>query len=526
MSGTGRHRKPRGGSSTSTNYWTPTVGGRGGGVAVVDRPQTTRSTDWVAVRPDLDWDWDWEAELQATREFVPGGAYVSTQDVFDVLGPDAEDLLSSIDMEFDQLLELMNAKTTLIPRIGGPDSGGVLTEGLSQEWEELERGLDDANLVPEPERVVKTEVDQGVASTWKRRFIKAAVMATLVSVTGGAATALAMDKSVTVDVDGKPMTVHTYAGTVGEVLQKQGLSAGEHDALMPSAGTSIADGGKIVLQRGRMMTVSVDGVQQSGWVKSATVGAALQELGVQADGNAQFSAERGAQIPLSGMSVDVRTLKTISFSDGGAVPKLLKTHAATIQELLGELNISLGGQDAVSPAVGTRLSNGAAVTVSRNGVTVVQEQQDIQPDIHRIDDPTLNQGDQVVLDPGAPGKQNVTYRVSLHNGKQADKQQIGVEIITPMKPKVVRVGTKPLPGDEIWDRIAQCESSGNWHINTGNGYYGGLQFNNPTWLSNGGGAFAPRADLASREEQIAIANKVRAARGYEPWECAGKLGIR
>jgi resuscitation-promoting factor RpfB len=78
-----------------------------------------------------------------------------------------------------------------------------------------------------------------------------------------------------------------------------------------------------------------------------------------------------------------------------------------------------------------------------------------------------------------------------------------------------------------WDQIAKCESGGNWAINTGNGYYGGLQFNSGTWLGNGGGAFAPRADLASREQQIAIAERVRAARGYSPWPaCSAKLGLR
>jgi transglycosylase-like protein len=57
-----------------------------------------------------------------------------------------------------------------------------------------------------------------------------------------------------------------------------------------------------------------------------------------------------------------------------------------------------------------------------------------------------------------------------------------------------------------WDRVAQCESGGNWHINTGNGFYGGLQFTYGTWLSAGGGRFASRADLASRVEQIITAN--------------------
>jgi hypothetical protein len=78
----------------------------------------------------------------------------------------------------------------------------------------------------------------------------------------------------------------------------------------------------------------------------------------------------------------------------------------------------------------------------------------------------------------------------------------------------------------VWDRIAQCESTGNWSINTGNGYYGGLQFNQSTWVSAGGLKYAPRADLATKAEQIAVAENLRSKRGLQPWECAGKLGLR
>ena len=83
-----------------------------------------------------------------------------------------------------------------------------------------------------------------------------------------------------------------------------------------------------------------------------------------------------------------------------------------------------------------------------------------------------------------------------------------------------------VPSGSVWDALAQCESGGNWAINTGNGFYGGLQFTSGTWLGNGGGAYAPRADLATRDEQIAIASKVQAARGWSPWPaCAAKLGL-
>jgi hypothetical protein len=83
-------------------------------------------------------------------------------------------------------------------------------------------------------------------------------------------------------------------------------------------------------------------------------------------------------------------------------------------------------------------------------------------------------------------------------------------------------GPAPVSGGNDWDAVAQCESGGNWSINTGNGYYGGLQFSSSTWLAFGGGAYAPRADLAAKSQQIAIAEKVLAAQGKGAWPVCGR----
>jgi LysM repeat protein len=73
-----------------------------------------------------------------------------------------------------------------------------------------------------------------------------------------------------------------------------------------------------------------------------------------------------------------------------------------------------------------------------------------------------------------------------------------------------------------WDGVARCESSGNWSINTGNGYYGGLQFSRSTWLAYGGGAYAPRADLASKAQQIVIAERTLIGQGVGAWPVCGR----
>ncbi len=88
------------------------------------------------------------------------------------------------------------------------------------------------------------------------------------------------------------------------------------------------------------------------------------------------------------------------------------------------------------------------------------------------------------------------------------------------------MSTASAADDNTWDALAQCESSGDWHINTGNGYYGGLQFLPSTWESFGGTQYASRADLATREQQIATAEKVLDVQGWGAWPaCSAQLGL-
>ncbi len=154
----------------------------------------------------------------------------------------------------------------------------------------------------------------------------------------------------------------------------------------------------------------------------------------------------------------------------------------------------------------------------------------------RIEDPTMNQSRQVVEDPpGMPGVQDVVFAIAKLNGTETGRLPVANVVLTPpARDGVLRVGTKP--GTEVppvanpatWDALARCEAGGNWAINTGNGFYGGVQFDQKnTWERNGGGLrYAARADLATREEQIAIAEVTRARQGWGgAWPtCSGRIG--
>lgn len=92
-------------------------------------------------------------------------------------------------------------------------------------------------------------------------------------------------------------------------------------------------------------------------------------------------------------------------------------------------------------------------------------------------------------------------------------------------PMAIAAGTANAAPSVNWDAVAKCESSGNWAINTGNGFYGGLQFTASTWRAYGGTAYASQANLASREAQIAVAERVLAGQGIGAWPVCGLRGL-
>jgi resuscitation-promoting factor RpfB len=237
-------------------------------------------------------------------------------------------------------------------------------------------------------------------------------------------------------------------------------------------------------------------------------------------------------VPLNGMALEIKTVKNITLFDGGNKPKAMQTTAVTVDELVDELKLDLGKGDAISPGGNVKVRDGSEIRITRNGVTVVNRTEKIPPPVQEVEDPNTLEGTEVVLDPGAPGQRIATYRVTMKNGQEMAKVEIGSKVTKQPKPKVIRVGTKEPPQPEIsdaaiWDQLAECESGGDYSINTGNGYYGGLQFDEQTWVAYGGDQFAPLPHQASREQQIAIATKVRDDRGgYGAWPaCSAELGL-
>jgi uncharacterized protein YabE (DUF348 family) len=393
-----------------------------------------------------------------------------------------------------------------------------------------------------------------------RKPVLVGVAALVVALVVGGGVVAAAHKNVTVTVDGQHQEVGTLAGSVEGALDSAGLTIAEHDTVAPSVDTAISDGSQIVVERGRLLTLTIDGQTREVWTTATTVEEALAELG-QNPAAFKLSADRSREIPVDGLAVSADTLYDASVSVGGAAAAPVQSAAKTVGDFLTEQAIVLGPEDTVDPAVTTPLSNGLVITVARVATTTVTEEVQIaEPDAQSVEDSSVDAGTSTVTQQGSPGKDSVTYQVTTVNGAQTAKNEVSRTSITPAVASVVTVGTKQQQSSSSssssnggsssssssadssssdssssssaapassgssginWDAIANCESTNNWSINTGNGYYGGLQFDIGTWLSNGGGQYAPRADLATREQQIAIAENTAASRGTSPWACGG-----
>jgi hypothetical protein len=148
-----------------------------------------------------------------------------------------------------------------------------------------------------------------------------------------------------------------------------------------------------------------------------------------------------------------------------------------------------------------------------------------------VPDPTVPEGQRVVRVAGIDGTRLVTLAVTSYGTATVRAERVAESVVAEPVTEVVAVGTMPPPpppapepAPGVWDRLAQCESGGNWSINTGNGYYGGLQFSPSTWRAMGGSGLPHQH---SRAEQIRVAERLRDADGgYGAWPaCSRKLGL-
>lgn len=331
----------------------------------------------------------------------------------------------------------------------------------------------------------------------------------------------AATREVILSVDGKAHTVRTFGDDVRSVLASEGIELRSRDVVVPSPESAVNDGTRISVRYSRPLEVSVDGVERTYWTTATEVSTALDQIGLRIAG-AELSASRSASIDREGMALRITTPKAVVVKLGRAKARKVVLAAEDVRDLLDDLGASYDDDDIVKPGLDATVTDGTRIVLTKVKVKkqrVAREK--VAPEVIERPDASMYAGETETVRAGRAGVRDVTYRIVFHNGREVRRKVLTQTVATAPVPTIVKVGTRTVPDGSVWDRIAQCESGGNWSINTGNGYYGGLQFNLSTWRAYGGQGY-PHQN--SREQQIAVAERLRdASGGYGAWPHCGKL---
>ena len=375
-----------------------------------------------------------------------------------------------------------------------------------------------------------------------KRVVIALNLAVLLVLGAGVAAYGTLSKTVTLDVDGRKDTVRTFGTSVGSLLKSHDVRT--KDAAVDAEPTaSVSDGDTIKVRYAKDVTVAVDGTVRRERLHAATVGDVLDELDVSPRKGAEVNAAKDTRLDDTASTVVVSNPKKLTVRADGR-RKTVTSAAPTAGEVLEEAGVRLGAADEVraGDALGEAalVKPGERVDVVRVRMVDTARTVRTAPQTEVREDDSLEKGTEKVLRAGAPRVVQQKVLVTRANGKVRSTLVLTQKVADRGSKRVVLRGTKepepeettlaapatesaPAVGDDsVWDRIAQCESGGNWSINTGNGYYGGLQFSAATWHSVGGPGL-PHEN--SREVQIKYAKILQQRSGWGQWSCAAKVGV-
>ena len=407
-------------------------------------------------------------------------------------------------------------------------------------------------LTDPPTPDVRTSVDK----RGKRYLVLGAQGLTLSALVIGTVAFVGADKTVNLSVDGNEQQVRTFGHHVSDVLTAAHVQVDGHDALSRPLDAAVSDGDAIQVRLAHPVTVLVDGRSRTVETSAQTVGQLADQLGI--DSHAKLNLDADVQLAAATTDLSVTTPKSVSVDLAGK-RTTVDTTALDVDELLGDLGVSPDSDDTVSPAGNTVLKDGLKVSYTDVQHRTEKKTATLKHTVKKVEDDKLAVGKTETTTDGKDGKRTTQFDVVYRNGKEISRKQTSSKITTEAVTEVVRVGTKDEAAEKakaakekadkaeekaakdsdssapkasgsvsgVWQKLAQCESGGNWATNTGNGYYGGLQFTASTWAAQGGTKYAPLPHQATAAQQVAIASKLQAKAGWGQWPaCTAKLGLR
>ncbi|CAH0261763.1 Resuscitation-promoting factor Rpf2 [Arthrobacter sp. Bi83] len=381
-------------------------------------------------------------------------------------------------------------------------------------------------------------------SDGKFSFVKvAAQMVVLSALVLGLVAFVGNNKTVTLNVDGKVSSVQTFGGTVAQVVRGAQVELHAADRVSPSPEAHVENGSVINVNLAKAVKVSLDGAEKTVSTTAPDVAGLVTQLGVASA--SELSVPKSAHLSVDGSFVAISTPKTVSILADGKAAKTTTT-ATNVGEVLKDAGVRLAAADRTSQPANAHVVNNMVIKVSRvdtsKTATVTEE---VAFKTLTVESADVLKGEEEVTQEGVPGTVTKKFKLVLVDGREASRTLVSTTATLEPVTEKITVGTKEKPkpaaaakteaansgaaapammNEAMWDKIAQCESTGNWSINNGNGYYGGLQFDIQTWIGAGGGAYAPNASQASKAQQIDVANRVYAERGLSPWGCGWAAG--
>ena len=407
----------------------------------------------------------------------------------------------------------------------------------------------------------------------KRRGLRRLVitLAAIVPLVVGGALTAAAHKTIDLDVDGELRQVSTFAGSVGSLLDDEGIELAEHDVVGPTQEEALRDGELVVVRSATQIEIDVNGETREVWTTALSAAEAvsnLAEAGREVTLTASRSSDARRALPLP-----VARDEEIEVVADGQTQRIEHGGTLELDDILQRAGISVGKLDEVEVVTGD--DGIAKVVVVRVSRELRTETEEVPFETVERRDGSLFVGERRVVEEGAEGQRMRATGVLVVDGEETPGEPSDYITLREPVDRVVAVGTKPRPAPtptqarsssgssssgssgsgssggsssgssgsgssssgggsgssggsvsgDVWARLAQCESGGNPTIVSPNGLYHGLyQFSVATWRSVGGSGLPSQASPA---EQTQRAQMLQQRSGWGQWPaCSARLGLR
>jgi resuscitation-promoting factor RpfB len=299
----------------------------------------------------------------------------------------------------------------------------------------------------------------------RQKVAKAAVVAVL---SASAVAYGALEKHVTVRVEGSLIRVGTFASTVGEVLDRADVKLGPKDVVRPPVTTPLHNGMLIEVRRAKPITLLFNGQPKQVIVTGLTVEEVIEEMHLRASLADYVGSPLAARIT-PGMVIVYRNAVGIRVEHDGVTQQVI-TNAATVGQVLKELGVKLIGKDQVSVPVTAYPTAGLVIKVFRVGTRVETSMEKIPFKTETKGNAYLERGQHALLRGGRAGLARVSYRVTYKNGKVVSRQRLGSHTLRAPRNKIMSVGIGPhcictrgtKTGDGTWYRHAGLTAASPW----------------------------------------------------------------